>query len=67
MSKSEIIEICGKIEALALQNTELSTGSSKIHAIAMLVDAELMKRMEKWNEIEKDKTIVGYIRGEKEK
>jgi hypothetical protein len=57
-----INHICDLICQLAEQNTELSTGSSKIHAIAMLVDAELMKRMAMWNELEKDKTIVGYIR-----
>lgn len=62
--QKQILKICNIIEGLAMLNIELSTNSSKIHSIAMLVDAELMKRMKKWNELEKDKTIVGYIRGE---
>ena len=60
--QNEISKICDMIFDLAIQNNELSTTSSKIHSIAMLVDAELIRRMIVWNELEKDKTIVGYVR-----
>jgi len=55
-----INHICDLIIELAMKNTELSTGSSKIHSISMLVDTELMRRMAIENERDAGKDIVGY-------